>query len=54
MPNGPAGPIARKKNEKGKGKGVGEQDLGSEREREWNSGNDLRRNAYFTGHDIGR
>ena len=53
MPNRPVGPIARKKNEKGKGKGVGEQDLGSEREREWSRGNDVRRKAYFAGHDIG-
>jgi len=46
------GPLAPQ-NGKGKGKGVGERELGSEREREWSSGNDLRRKAYFTGHDIG-
>ena len=47
MPNGPVGPIARKRNEKGKGKGVGERELGSEREREWSRGNDVRRKAYL-------
>lgn len=41
------GPSGLQKNEKGKGKGVEEQDLGSEREREWNSGNDVRRKAYL-------
>ena len=38
---------------KRKGKGVGERELGSEGESEWNSGNDLRRKTYFTDHDIG-
>ncbi len=32
---------------KRKGKGVGERELGSEGESEWNSGNDLRRKTYF-------
>ena len=36
----------------GKGKGAGERELGSEREKEWNSGNNLRRKTYFTNYDI--
>ena len=46
------GPLAPK-NGKGKGKGVVERELGSEREKEWSSGNDLRRKTYFTNYDIG-
>ena len=37
----------------GKGKGAGERELGSEREKERSSGNDLRRKTYFTNYDIG-
>ena len=44
------GPLAPKN---GKGKGTGEWELGSEREKEWSSSNDLRRKTYFTDHDIG-
>jgi len=46
------GPLAPK-NGKGKGRGVGERELGSEREKERCSGNDLRRKTYFTNFDIG-
>jgi len=46
-------PPGFQKNVKGKGKGVGEQELGSEREKkEWSSGNNLRRKTYFTNYDI--
>jgi len=45
------GPLAPK-NGKGKGKGVGKWELGSEREKEWSRGNDLRRKTYFTNYDI--
>ena len=38
---------------RGKGKGVVEQKLGSERGKEQNSGNNLRRKTYFTNYDIG-
>jgi len=41
------------KNGKEKGKGVGERELGSEREKEWSSSNVLRRKTYFTNYDIG-
>ena len=41
------------KNWKGKGKGVGKRKLGSEREKELSSSNDLRRKTYFTNYDIG-
>ena len=46
------GPLAPK-NGKGKGKRVGEWELDSEREKEWSSGNNLRRKTYFTNYDIG-
>ena len=46
------GPPAPK-NGKGKGKGVGKRKLGSEREKELSSSNDLRRKTYFTNYDIG-
>jgi len=45
----PMGPLAPKK---WIGKGVGERELGSEREKERSSGNDLRRKTYFTNYDI--
>ena len=38
---------------KRKGKGVGERELGSEREKEQSSGNNLRWKHYFTNRDIG-
>ena len=47
----PWAPWLPKKRE-GKGKEVGEWDLGSEREKEWSSGNDLRRKTYCTSYDI--
>ena len=47
----PVGPLAPK-NGKGKGKGVVERELGSEREKEWSSGNDLRRKTYFTKYNM--
>jgi len=37
---------------RGKGKGVVEQKLGSEREKERSSGNNLRSKTYFTNYDI--
>ena len=37
---------------KWEGKREGEQELGSEREEEQSSGNDLRRKTYFTNYDI--
>jgi len=40
------GPPWLPKNGKGKGKGVGKRELGSEREKEWSSSNDLRRKIY--------
>ena len=46
------GPLAPK-NGKGKGKGVEERELGSEREKEQSSGNKLRWKTYFTKRDIG-
>ena len=45
------GPLPPK-NVKGKGKGVGEWQLGSEREKERSSGNDVRRKTYFTNYGI--
>ena len=48
----PIGPLDPK-NWKGKGKGLGEWELGSEREKEQSSDNDLRRKTYFTNYDIG-
>ena len=45
------GPLAPR-NGKGIGKGVGEQELGSEREKERSSGNDVRRKTYFTNYGI--
>jgi len=36
----------------GKGKGAGERELGSEREKERSSGNDVRRKTYFTNYGI--
>ena len=46
------GPLAPK-NGKEKGKGVGERELGSEREKEQSSRNNLRRKIYFTNYNIG-
>ena len=46
------GPLAPK-NGKGKGKGVEERELGSEREKEQSSGHNLRWKIYFTNRDIG-
>jgi len=40
------------KNGKEKGKGVAEQELSSEKEKERSSGNNLRRKTYFTNYDI--
>ena len=46
------GPLALKKWE-GKKERVAERELGSEREKERSSSNDLRRKTYFTNYDIG-
>jgi len=48
------GPLAPK-NGKGKGKEVGEWELGSDwgKKKEWSSCNVLRRKSYFTNYDIG-
>ena len=37
---------------RGKGKGIRERELSSERGKEWSSGNNVGRKTYFTNYDI--